>query len=58
MSPRRTPPLSRKGTQEVLEEMKRPPADTPERRATFELVDEMEKHIDHATRRKHSSGEW
>jgi len=49
---RRTPPLSREGTREVIEEMKRPPADTPERRATFELVREMEKHVDHATRRK------
>ena len=52
MSMRRTPPLSREGTREVIEEMKRPPADTHERRATFELVREMEKHVDHATRRK------
>ncbi|HEX5723914.1 MAG TPA: hypothetical protein VFX98_00535 [Longimicrobiaceae bacterium] len=32
---RRTPPLSDEGSREVLEEMARPPADTPERRATF-----------------------
>lgn len=34
MSMRRTPPLSLKGSREVLEEMSKPPADTPERRAT------------------------
>ncbi|HEX8695556.1 MAG TPA: hypothetical protein VF746_24295 [Longimicrobium sp.] len=38
MSTERTPPLSDEGSREVEEEMRRPPADTPERRATFELV--------------------
>jgi hypothetical protein len=36
---RRTPPLSLKGSREVLEEMSRPPADTPERRRMWEIVD-------------------
>lgn len=45
---RQTPDLSPEGTEEVLAEMRAPPADTPERRATFEraraakfLVDQM-----------------
>jgi hypothetical protein len=33
---RRTPELSPEGTRELLKEMANPPADTPERRATFE----------------------
>lgn len=41
MSMRRTPPLSLKGSREVLEEMAKPPADTPERRATFARADAM-----------------
>lgn len=40
---RRTPPLSFEGTREVLEEMSRPPEDTPERRRLFELVREMKR---------------
>ena len=39
---KRTPPLSDEGVREILEEMANPPADTPERRATFKLVHEME----------------
>jgi len=35
---RRTPELSPEGTRELLEEMANPPADTPERRATFERM--------------------
>jgi hypothetical protein len=35
---RRTPPLSREGTREILEEMANPPKDTPERRRMFERV--------------------
>ena len=35
---RRTPPLSREGTRELLEEMANPPKDTPERRRMFERV--------------------
>ena len=35
---RRTPPLSLEGSRVVEEEMARPPADTPERRALFERV--------------------
>jgi hypothetical protein len=41
MSMRRTPPLSIEGSREVIEEMSRPPADTPERRATLELMEEV-----------------
>ena len=41
MSARRTPPFSLEGSREVLEEMSRPPEDTPERRATFERVRAM-----------------
>ncbi|SOD01701.1 hypothetical protein SAMN05216486_10118 [bacterium JGI 053] len=41
MSTRRTRPLSLEGSREVYEEMARPPEDTPERRATFKLADEM-----------------
>jgi hypothetical protein len=43
MTYRRTPPLSYEGTREVLEEMSRPPEDTPERRRLFELVREMKE---------------
>jgi hypothetical protein len=32
---RLTPPLSREGVAEVIAELDAPPADTPERRATF-----------------------
>jgi len=39
---RRTPPLSFEGTREVLEEMSRPPEDTPERRRIMQLVHEIE----------------
>ena len=35
MGMERTPPLSDEGSREVEEEMRRPPADTPERRAAF-----------------------
>ena len=35
-------PLSFEGTREVLEEMSRPPEDTPERRRTMERVREIE----------------
>lgn len=35
-------PLSVEGTREVLEEMSRPPEDTPERRRTMQLVNEIE----------------
>lgn len=43
MALRRTPPLSPEGAREVLEEMARPPKDTPERRATEERVRIMEE---------------
>src|ERR1044071_5260813 len=36
MRMQRTPPLSLKGSREVLEEISKPPADTPERRRTLE----------------------
>jgi hypothetical protein len=41
MGMERTPPLSDEGSREVEEEMRRPPADTPERRRTSELLREM-----------------
>ncbi len=41
MSTERTPPLSDEASREVEEEMRRPPADTPERRRTSELLREM-----------------
>lgn len=41
MSTRRTPPFSPEGSREVLEEMSRPPEDTPERHATLERARQM-----------------
>jgi hypothetical protein len=38
---RRTPPLSVEGSREVIEEMKRPPPDTPGRRATLDRARAM-----------------
>lgn len=46
MSMRPTPRLSVEGTREILEEMARPPANTPERRATFARVRALQPHID------------
>lgn len=46
MSMRRTPPLSLEGSREVIEEMKRPPEDTPERRATFQRAKEMHRFVE------------
>ncbi len=46
MSMRRTPPLSLRGSREVLEEMSRPPDDTPERRRMWEIVDKMQPFVD------------
>jgi len=39
---RPTPPLSVEASVAILEEMERPPADTPERRATFERMRQMQ----------------
>jgi hypothetical protein len=55
---RQTPDLSPEGIEEVLVEMRAPPADTPERRATFQraraarfLVEQgWRPHPDSATR--------
>lgn len=47
---RRTPPLSVEGSREVIEEMKRPPADTPERRATWKRIRELADVIEDAIR--------
>jgi len=51
MSKRPASGLTREGVQEILEEMRKPPADTPERRATFArahavrfLVDQVVSH--------------
>jgi hypothetical protein len=49
---RRAPELSPEGTRELLEEMANPPADTPERRATFErgrLMAEVRKRCNVST---------
>ena len=46
MSMRRTPPLSIKGSREVIEEMQRPPADTPQRRRMWEIADKMQPFVD------------
>ena len=43
---RATPRLSVEGTREILEEMARPPADTPERRATFARIRALRPHMD------------
>ena len=43
---RRTPPLSIEGSREVIEEMSRPPADTPERRATLQRAREMHRFVE------------
>ena len=50
MSMRRTPPLSIKGSREVLEEMSRPPEDTPERRATLDGAKAMAELVEEAIR--------
>jgi hypothetical protein len=50
MSMRRTPPLSVEGSREVIEEMQRPPADTPERRATWKRIRELADVIEDAIR--------
>ena len=50
MSMRRTPPLSIKGSQEVLDEMSRPPEDTPERRATLDGARELADMVEEAIR--------
>lgn len=42
------PILSREGTREILEEMSKPPADTPERRATFERMKELRPVVERA----------
>lgn len=56
MSARLTPPLSPEGIAEITAELEAPPADTPERRATFAraraarfLVDQI---LDKAKRRR------
>jgi len=51
MDIRHTPLLSVEGSREVLEEMIRPPEDTPERRATFARAREMHRFVYIAIRR-------
>jgi hypothetical protein len=41
-----TPPLSVEASREILEEMVLPPADTPERAATFERADAWQDQLD------------
>ncbi|HSU15998.1 hypothetical protein [Longimicrobium sp.] len=50
--PTRITRLSREGTRELIEEMKRPAADTPERRATLDAVREMRPMMEKAMQRK------
>ena len=52
MSMRRTPPLSVEGSREVIEEMKRPPPDTPGRRRMFELIEETRPAVERFLQRK------
>jgi len=56
MTIRPTPPLSPEGMAEVVAELEAPPADTPERRATFALARAaaplVDRVIAEATRRK------
>jgi hypothetical protein len=52
MSMRRTPPLSIEGSREVIEEMKRPPPDTPGRRRMVELMKEVRPAVDRFLQRK------
>ncbi len=52
MSMRRTPRLSIEGSREVLEEMSKPPADTPERRATWKRIRELADVIEDAIQPK------
>jgi hypothetical protein len=52
MSMRRTPPLSVEGSREVIEEMKRPPPDTPGRRRMFQLMKEVRPAVDRFLQRK------
>ena len=49
---RRTPPLSVEGSREVIEEMKRPPPETPERRRMFELMEETRPAVDRMLQRR------
>jgi hypothetical protein len=46
MDIRHTPLLSVEGSREVIEEMNRPPEDTPERRATFQRAREMHRFVE------------
>ena len=48
MSTRPTPPLSPEGVQEIIEELSRPPADTPERRATLDRARSLQFLVDQA----------
>ncbi len=50
MSMRRTPPLSIEGSREVIEEMNRPPEDTPERRRIFQIAREVADVVEDAIR--------
>lgn len=46
MSMRCTPPLSIKGSREVIEEMTRPHENTPERRATLDGARQMHSYVE------------
>lgn len=52
-----TPPLSVEASREILEEMARPPADTPERRATFERARACQDQLDQLFREMESTSE-
>lgn len=51
-----TPPLSDEGSREVEEETSRPPADTPERRATFARVREIRENLKRRAEGEKGSG--
>lgn len=48
MSMRPTPPLSPEGVQEIIDELSRPPADTPQRRATLDRARALQFLVDQA----------
>ncbi|HEU4456362.1 MAG TPA: hypothetical protein VFR81_25065 [Longimicrobium sp.] len=52
-----TPPLSVDASREILEEMARPPADTPERRAIFERARAWRPQLDRLFREMECTSE-
>ena len=57
MGTERTPPLSTEGSREVEEEMRRPPADTPERRRMSALLRDVRESLKRRAEAEKDSGE-